>query len=300
MITTRKIKSKSKALLICTAIYLIFFSSITLYSQEQIFQQDSFNVDESSYQQQDSDLLKAEEELVNQLKSKGINKEQRNSDELAKAAYLGIKRISENETELNKATKNEINREAAANIAKPHRSNVDLKKQLQTAKKQLTQLKKKLEETNSHLILAETEVERLSRVLEIRNENYVQRMTISKKTHPASYSSSHRSLKSSRAKNRELLIATVTSGKAFLRSGPGNNNSPLMTVMKGTRLTVETRSGEWYRVITPTGNRAWVSSSVVGFGKRPFQSPERVFSGKGYRSYVNEDLHKTTDDKSTS
>ena len=51
--------------------------------------------------------------------------------------------------------------------------------------------------------------------------------------------------------------------KAFLRAGPGEEHSPLMEVQGGTRLTVEARVGEWYRVISPTGTRAFIRGDVV-------------------------------------
>ncbi len=64
----------------------------------------------------------------------------------------------------------------------------------------------------------------------------------------------------------DLPVATVVVDKAQLRTGPGKDNSPLMAVSKGTRLVIETRQGDWYRVVAPSGARAWVSSDIVAFG----------------------------------
>jgi uncharacterized protein YraI len=61
----------------------------------------------------------------------------------------------------------------------------------------------------------------------------------------------------------DVAIATVLVDKIYLRSGPGKENSPVMTVAKGVRLTVETRRGDWLRVVTPNNGRAWVSAEVV-------------------------------------
>ena len=36
-----------------------------------------------------------------------------------------------------------------------------------------------------------------------------------------------------------------------------------MAVARGSRLVMEKRLGDWYRVIAPNGTRAWISSSVV-------------------------------------
>ncbi len=63
--------------------------------------------------------------------------------------------------------------------------------------------------------------------------------------------------------SKEPVVLQVTRNKANLRSGPGVEHSPLMQVGLGTRLTVESRQGEWYRVYTPTGTRAYVRKDVV-------------------------------------
>jgi len=39
-----------------------------------------------------------------------------------------------------------------------------------------------------------------------------------------------------------------------------------MTIPRGSRLAVEVRQGEWYRVFAPTGERAWIQSGLVRFG----------------------------------
>lgn len=61
----------------------------------------------------------------------------------------------------------------------------------------------------------------------------------------------------------EVLIAEVVARKANLRSGPGTEHSPVMQVKKGSRLTVESVHGEWYRVVSPTGSRAFIRQDVV-------------------------------------
>ena len=62
----------------------------------------------------------------------------------------------------------------------------------------------------------------------------------------------------------DVVIVTVRAGSAFLRSGPSTADSPLMRVSKGTRLAVETKKGDWYRVIAPNGQRTWINKDVIG------------------------------------
>jgi len=86
-----------------------------------------------------------------------------------------------------------------------------------------------------------------------------------------------------------MPVATVTVEKAHLRTGPSKDNSPLMTVLRGTRLAIETRKGSWYRVISPTGVRAWISSDVVSFGSTPDSGPTRTIRIRGFDSSLEDE-----------
>jgi hypothetical protein len=68
------------------------------------------------------------------------------------------------------------------------------------------------------------------------------------------------------SQSQNLQVATVAVEKAELRLGPGKNHSALMAIPRGSRLAVEVRQGEWYRVFAPTGERAWIQSALVRFG----------------------------------
>jgi hypothetical protein len=56
----------------------------------------------------------------------------------------------------------------------------------------------------------------------------------------------------------DTLIVEVTAAKAVLRAGPGEEHSPVMEIQGGSKLTVETREGDWYRIITPKGQKAYI------------------------------------------
>lgn len=154
---------------------------------------------------------------------------------------------------------------------------------------------KQLSDARNRLMVAETEVERLSSVLQERNRTTLSQLAPTTQNTPRSDTTSRArmapqseaSATTRRAAATEAVdmpVATVVSEKAFLRSGPGRNNSPLMSVSNGTRLVVETREGEWYRVITPTGSRAWVASDVVAFGGESKSGSSRTIRVKGYES----------------
>ena len=63
--------------------------------------------------------------------------------------------------------------------------------------------------------------------------------------------------------NSDMMIVEVVADKVSLRAGPGLTNSALMDIAKGARLTVEAREGEWLRVNSPTGGRAYVLKKFV-------------------------------------
>ena len=64
---------------------------------------------------------------------------------------------------------------------------------------------------------------------------------------------------------RDSSIATITIDKAPLRVGPGKNESALYVLPRATQVTIEYRSGEWYRVVTEAGVRGWVYGSSLRF-----------------------------------
>lgn len=152
---------------------------------------------------------------------------------------------------------------------------------LKNAQSKIDALNQELEESRNRLLIAETEVDRLSRIIETKkqsdlnlNRGAAQRDTTR--------------VQSSAKTQDDTQIATVVADKAFLRSGPGKNNSPLMSVSQGTRLAVEIQQGGWYRVISPTGARAWVDGEVVAFGANPSEGPTQTVKVRGFESAVDE------------
>lgn len=166
--------------------------------------------------------------------------------------------------------------------AKSNKNTAELQKKVVELQNKINSKSKELEETRNRLVIAETQVERLSGILEKINK---QKLTgylgsASKDTTVAASQSDTASspLKANQASfnnqnsgsgqkgGEETLVGIVTSQKAFLRSGPSKDDSPLMSVSKGTRLVVETRHNQWFRVITPTGGRAWIATEMLTFG----------------------------------
>ena len=186
------------------------------------------------------------------------------------------------------------------NVDRMQKQNAELRQQLDTARKSARELAKELEETRNRLIIAETQVERLSSVIEERNKSSLARYSPpQQKQLSSAQQSATRSYQPARQQPAEkaadeMPVATVVADKAYLRTGPGKDNSPLMSISKGTRLAIETRQGEWYRVISPTGTRAWISSDVLAFGPTQISSPTRTVKGKGFDAGIEEEQASAT------
>jgi|GEM_PF-2471768 len=60
-------------------------------------------------------------------------------------------------------------------------------------------------------------------------------------------------------------VATISVTPAKLRSGPSTANSTLGSLSKYSEVTIDYRSGEWYRVKTAAGQRGWVRGPSLIF-----------------------------------
>ena len=167
--------------------------------------------------------------------------------------------------------------------------------QLEIANQKILELYTELENKKKQLILVETEVERLSEVIEKRNRaelgngaspspNIVNKNAV----HQRQQIQMRKPINDLEAEKADMPIAVVIVNKANLRAGPSLKDSPLLEVSKGTRLVVETRQGAWYRVMAPNGKRAWVSSDVVNFGPNANSKPSFTTRIKGYNQDVED------------
>lgn len=150
-------------------------------------------------------------------------------------------------------------------------------KELQAALARISILEQQLDESRSQLAIAETEVSRLSGLVDSRARagmNKYQLPVPAQRSAPLPQrrtalvqSQGGTPADNSPARVEEALhVATVMVEKAELRLGPGKNHSALMTVRQGSRLMIEARQGEWYRVFAPNGERAWIQAGLVSFG----------------------------------
>ncbi len=165
----------------------------------------------------------------------------------------------------------------AANTTDLQSQNEALRRALKTQNDRITRLEQELQESRNEHSLAEVEARRLSTMVDAKTRaslgkynvpmpaTYSQPVIETQKVAPLPHNISVDVKPPS--PNAELQIATISVDKADLRLGPGKNNSALMSLRRGSRLAVEARQGEWYRVFAPNGQRAWVHASLVTFGE---------------------------------
>ncbi len=151
---------------------------------------------------------------------------------------------------------------------------------LKDAHSKIADLLKELEETRNRLMIAETQVDRLARIVDQQSQSKAGQSGAATSKQTKASGASRPSAEPQSA--GDMPVATVVVDKANLRAGPGPQHSVLMEVGKGSRLAVEDRLKDWYRVTTPTGTRAWVSSDVIAFGPDYQSSPTQTVKIRGF------------------
>lgn len=154
-------------------------------------------------------------------------------------------------------------------------------KELASAKMKIQSLLKELDETKSRLIISETEVERLASLLESRNVSQLEQMNV---TTPQKARVDIKSIKPLSAEEpmigeratKDIPIATVIAPAVSLKLGPSLQSSTLSQATEGMKLPVEGSQGGWYRVVSPSGARAWIPSQAVTLGKKVSQLKEEL------------------------
>jgi hypothetical protein len=152
-----------------------------------------------------------------------------------------------------------------------------LQEKLTASELRARELERQLREAKSQLAAAELEITRLSSIVQNNSRarlNLPQAAAVNHvKAPPAPPVAKPAAAPVARVVSEkisdsavDLHVATIAVEKADLRLGPGKNHSALMTLRRGSRLAIEARQGEWYRVFAPNGQRAWIHSSLVRFG----------------------------------
>ena len=152
------------------------------------------------------------------------------------------------------------------------------------------QVEAELESAQRQLLISETEVERLNEFLNDQGRAYLDRASGSpsdvrsipsrrsseseEKYKPTSrgepssigrISGSRPSPAGALEADRDAPIATIIAASAAGREEPSSSAAEIDKLPEGSRVAVERRSGDWYRVLSPQGIRVWISASDLSF-----------------------------------
>lgn len=159
-----------------------------------------------------------------------------------------------------------------------HRSNQDpkdLEHRLAIAESQATILSRELDATKQNLQKSEGRVNELSQIVEKGAAapapkyrevgGYVPTSSTQEEDKFALNTAINRAIPSS-----DMPTARINRSNTPLRLGPGRKESSLFPLSINSIVTIEHRTGVWYRVVTSTGARGWVSGDVLTFSDGDF------------------------------
>jgi uncharacterized protein YgiM (DUF1202 family) len=199
----------------------------------------------------------------------------------------------------------EATTEPSIEAARLARDNAKLREENSTLHARVSKLEEQVRENQNQLSIAETEINRLSSAADAKTRASLGRYNVpappvSQPVAPPPPPPAAQPVKAKAPADvpapqpdTEMEIATITAEKAELRAGPGKNNSAIMSLRKGSRLAVEARQGEWYRVFAPNGQRAWIHASLVAFGDGASNLNDGTsVRVKGYSTNVEEEAFR--------
>src|SRR5690606_18881127 len=81
-----------------------------------------------------------------------------------------------------------------------------------------------------------------------------------------------------------LAQAVTNKTEVFMRTGPSAKYPPLRTLTLAERVAIETREGDWYRILTQEGTRGWISTHDVVFLPTKGRANTSTTQVRGYDS----------------
>jgi hypothetical protein len=151
----------------------------------------------------------------------------------------------------------------------------DLEHRLAIAESQATILSRELDSTKQNLQISESRVNELSQIVEKGTAapapkyrevgGYIATSTSHEDVRLALNSVNKRGIPSEAAPS-----ARINRSNTPLRVGPGRRESSLFALSINSIVTIEHRTGTWYRVLTSDGTRGWVAGDALIFSDGDF------------------------------
>jgi hypothetical protein len=234
-------------------------------SQEQ---DNSFKIEQEEFERMRQQLIDAENSIVQEAAASTSDDELKiyEEEEILKNEIKAAATIK-NSAAMPQAISEEITQKPINTDYKISNS-VPKKPTLTTSNDKVTILEQELQDARNKLLVAEAEIERLNNL--ISNQKSAQ--PAAKNDSALVFSTAYGAQETTESDNYDLVITVVTD-KTSLRGGPDKSAIRIMELSKGARLKVEDRQGDWFRITTKSGTRAWVSAKDVAFGPTDSASP---------------------------
>ncbi len=151
----------------------------------------------------------------------------------------------------------------------------DLKKELKSTKEELIA-------TKNELMMKEAELEQMGKK---PNKENNQQAKIVEHQRDDLFERSGRNAGNTSLGKKDSIVSDVTivevlGDKVALRSGPSPEDSEIMSVGKASKLTVEERIGDWFRVIAPNSMRAFIRADMVKVISKSNLDPNVEYLGR--------------------
>lgn len=79
------------------------------------------------------------------------------------------------------------------------------------------------------------------------------------------------------------LQGIVLKQEMVLYASPSETSSQITTLPRGTKVSIETRKGAYYRIASPSGARGWVKTDSLLFGRDAHSQPTKTVRIKGFQ-----------------
>lgn len=153
--------------------------------------------------------------------------------------------------------------------------------ELINSQKRSKNLARELEITKLSLRSAEKKIDELSNLVrESYNRNEFSR-------DPIDTRASQKPLTSNPLPEKKVIDQSsdhtyVMAAQTPLRVGPSRLDSALFLLPRGSRLKIERRTGEWYRIVTENGIRGWIFGGAIAF--LPSENPDSTLQIRAFNA----------------
>jgi uncharacterized coiled-coil protein SlyX len=148
----------------------------------------------------------------------------------------------------------------------------DLEHRLAITESQITLLTQELESTRAKLARSKSQVDELTRQIEDGGSSVrspASQDSAVMQSDVGIYDSDSTTSTNTRAA-RYGTTARITKDNTPIRIGPGSQESTITRLSRNSIISIERRTGGWYRIVTSDGTRGWISGAFLIFDEGNF------------------------------